>query len=184
MRTLWALLALAALGCGGGSQTYMPLAEGNTWTYEVRVDSVTSVSDLKVTERVAVGRHSGWRLTGAMGDSRLAWAGDSLLAAELAGTNYWPPIPIFANDGTLWNGAVVTATSRSAATAKLTRGTETLKVGGREFKTVKCVVDLKVQDEHIQLTTWFFPGKGVMRQEQRSGPRLTRDRFVECISGP
>lgn len=184
MRRIAPLVLLLVAGCGSGVQTYMPLDEGNKWTYESRIDSVFGVTDLEVTSRAPVGRNSGWKLEGDMGTSRLAWVGDSLLAAELAGTTYSPPIPIFARDKSLWNGTVSTTKSLSAATARLARSTEKIKVGGREFSTIKCVLDLKVQDDHIQLTTWFFPGMGIIRQEQRSGPGLTRDRFLECISGP
>ena len=165
-------------------QSYMPLEKGNTWTYDVRVDATPTVVNLTVKEEAPVGSVSGWLLESEMGESRMAWDGDTLLAAELAGTTYWPPIPIFATSGTEWKGVVATATTKVSGSAKVAKSSEELTVGGRVFKTVKCVLDLDASGDRIQLTTWFFPDRGIMRQEQRSGPGLTRDRFLECISGP
>jgi hypothetical protein len=162
----------------------MPLEKGNAWVYDVRIDATPSVVNLKVDGEAPVGDVSGWLLTSEMGNSRMAWEGDQLIAAELAGTTYWPPIPILAPNETKWEGVVGTPTTKQAGKAVVSRSAEELKVGGRAFKTVKCVVDMTVGEETIQLTTWFFPDRGIMRQEQRSGPGLTRDRFLECVSGP
>ena len=162
----------------------MPLEKGNVWTYEVRIDTTPHVVTLTIDEESPVGSHSGWLLESEMGNSRMAWAGDQLLAAELAGTTYWPPVPLLAPDKTSWKGVVGTSTTKVAATASLSRSEEDLEVGGRKFRTTKCVLDFNAGQDRIQLTTWFFPDRGIMRQEQRSGPALTRDRFVECVSGP
>lgn len=162
----------------------MPLERGNHWQYEVRIDTTPQVADVRINEAAPVGSLSGWLLESDMGNSRMAWEGDVLYAAELAGTTYWPPVPIFGPDKTEWKGVVATATTKVAGSASLTKSEEDLEYGGRKFKTIKCVLDFSAAEDRIQLTTWFFPDKGILRQEQRSGPGLTRDRYIECVSGP
>jgi hypothetical protein len=83
-----------------------------------------------------------------------------------------------------WSGTVSTPSGQAQATAKLVRVNEKLDVGGRQYQTIKTVLTLESGGEKVQLTTWFFPGMGILRQEQRRGPGLTRDRFVEFVEGP
>jgi hypothetical protein len=162
----------------------MPLGEGNTWEYVVRLDGDETTQTVKTVRRAPVGDADGWLLESQMGSFRLGWDGDVLLAAELPDSSYSPPIPLLAPQRTEWSGTVSTPTGRSAATAKLVRTNERLDVGGRQYQTIKTVLTLDSDGEKVQLTTWFFPGMGILRQEQRRGPGLTRDRFVEFVEGP
>lgn len=178
------LLALLLVGCGAKTRDYFPLQLGNKWTYEVTIDNDVEIIDLTVAEEAPVGDHQGYLLQSEMGDSRLAWDGDTLLAAELAGTRYSPPIPLYAPDGTDWSGVVQAESKQVAGKATVSRSEEELVVGGRSFQTVKCVLTLDSGEDHIQLTTWFYAGMGILRQEQRSGPALERDRNIVFVSGP
>lgn len=179
----WPVLFLL-IGCGGSSKDYFPLKLGNEWTYEVTIDNEIAIIDITVSEKAPVGDHRGFLLKSEMGDSRLAWSRGSLLAAELAGTRYSPPIPLYADDKTEWSGVVQSEGSKVAGTATIARSNEELIVGGRTYKTVKCVLTLDSGKDHIQLTTWFYPDLGILRQEQRSGPALERDRKIDFVSGP
>ena len=181
----WPLLSVLMLaGCGAKTQDYFPLKIGNKWTYKVTIDNDQEIIDLTVAEEAPVGDHKGFLLQSEMGDSRLAWDGGTLLAAELAGTRYSPPIPLYAADGTEWSGVVQAQSKQVAGTATVSRSEEELVVGGRSYRTVKCVLTLDSGEDHIQLTTWFYSGLGILRQELRSGPALERDRNIVFVSGP
>ena len=184
MRLLALCPILLLLGCGSSTQDYFPLAEGNVWNYVVSLDGDVAYQELKVVGRTAVGPHRGWLLESDMGDSRLAWDGEMLLAAEMAGVRYSPPIPIYAPDGERWSGVVRTAGARHKATASIATSKENVDVAGRTHQTVKCVLTLDSADGQIQLTTWFFEGLGILKQEQRSGPLLTRNRRIDFVIGP
>jgi len=178
------LLLVFVFGCGDSVEEYMPLGEGNRWTYEVRLDADYFDADMTVERAASVGSARGWLLASDLGQCRMAWSDGELIAAELAGTTYAPPVPLFAESGREWSGVVTTPTTKSAATARLQRSKEDLKIAGRTYGTVKCVLTLEGSGEKTQLTTWFFPGLGILRQEQRSGPALTRDRRIDFVSGP
>ena len=175
---------LLIVGCGSNTQDFFPLAEGNVWNYVVKHDGDTAYQELRVVGRSAVGPHNGWLLESDMGDSRLAWDGERLLAAEMAGVRYSPPIPIYAPDGERWSGVVRTAGTLHEATAAVATSNEKLDVAGRPHQTVKCVLTLDSGDGPVQLTTWFFEGLGILKQVQRSGPLLTRNRRIDFVSGP
>lgn len=184
MRRLALFPLLLLVGCGSNTQDNFPLAEGNEWNYVVRLDGDIAYQQIRVVGRSAVGPHNGWLLESDMGDSRLAWDGDTLLAAEMAGVRYTPPIPIFAPDGESWSGVVRTAEDEYEATATMETSRKKLDVAGRPHQTVMCVLTLDAGEEPIQLTTWFFEGLGILRQEQRSGPNQERNRRIDFVSGP
>ncbi len=184
MRRLAPLVLFFTFGCSSDVQEYMPLAEGNTWEYVVRTDGDETTQTVKTVRAAPVGDVTGWLMESEMGAFRLAWDGDTLIAAELPDNIYSPPIPLLAPRGVQWSGTVTTPTGRTTATARLERGSEKLDVGGRQYQTIKTVLTLNAAGERVQLTTWFFPRMGILRQEQRRGPGLTRDRYVEFVEGP
>ncbi len=183
MRVLAPLALFVAIGCSSGIHEYMPIEEGSTWQYVVRLDGDDAVQTVKAVRSAPVGSLQGWLLESEMGDSRLAWDGDTLVAAELPDSTYSPPIPLLAPGAREWKGVVSTPTGSTAGTARLVRSSETLDIGGRQSQTVKTVLTLESGGETVQLTTWFFSGLGILRQEQRRGPGLTRDRFLEFVEG-
>jgi hypothetical protein len=162
----------------------MPLDQGNTWEYVVRLDGDENAETLEVVREAPVGDQQGWLLRGVMGESRLAWDGDTLVAAELAGTQYDPPLPLLAPKAADWKGTVTTATAKNGGTARLERSREVLDIAGHRYDCAKTVLTLRCDGEVVQLTTWFFEGMGILRQEQRRGPALTRDRYIEFVEGP
>jgi hypothetical protein len=177
-------LLLFALGCSSDVQEYMPLGAGNEWQYLVRTDGDETTQTFRVVREAPVGTLTGWLIESEMGACRMAWDGDTLFAAELADSAFSPPIPLLAPRGAEWKGVVSTATAKDAGTARMARSTEKLDVGGRQYECAKSVVTLTVSGETVQLTTWFFPRMGILRQEQRRGPALTRDRYIEHVDGP
>ena len=139
---------------------------------------------VSVVDRAPVGGTKGYLLHSGMGDCRMAWDRDRLVASQLAGTLYSPPIPLLARNGTSWSGVVVTPSGKTAGHATVALANEKLDVAGRQYETIKTVVNLVVGTDRAQLTTWFYPGLGILRQEQRNGPALTRSRYIEFVSGP
>lgn len=146
------------------------------------MDGDESVEEIVVKERAPVGALPGWALDSSMGRSRLAWDDGTLYAAELAGTVYSPPIPLFAPKEASWSGTVVTPRTRSKGTATLKRANDDLTVGGKRYKTVRTTLTLKSGNDKIELTTWFYPDLGILRQEQRSGEKLLRNRRIDFVS--
>ena len=183
MRALLPLLLLVLWGCGGDLHDYMPLNEHSQWEYIVRLDTDEVPVTWKVAGRAPVGAIEGWEIASDMGTSRLGWKGDDLLASELAGTVYSPPVPLLADGPRSWKGVVTTAGQKTAGSATLVRSAESLDVGGKSYESIKTVLTLDCGGETVQLTTWFFSGLGILRQEQRRGPALTRDRYIEFVSG-
>jgi hypothetical protein len=178
------LVLLFALGCSSDVQEYMPLEAGNEWQYVVRTDGDEATQAFRVAGEAPVGTLNGWLIESEMGSCRMAWDGDTLVAAELPDCSFSPPVPLLAPRGTTWNGVVTTATGKNAGSGTLSRSSEKLDVGGRQYESLKTVLTLTVSGETVQLTTWFFPRMGILRQEQRRGPALTRDRYIEHVDGP
>ncbi len=171
------------MGCGGGEGRYLDMHKGAKWTYVVSMDGDEAIEEVTVKERAPVGPYSGWLLDSAMGQSRLAWDSGTLYAAELAGSTYSPPIPLFAKRETKWQGVVATATKSVASTAVLTKVNENFVQGGKTYATTKTTLVLTCGKDKVELTTWFYPDLGILRQEQRSGPNMLRDRRIDFISG-
>lgn len=160
----------------------MELRSGAKWTYVVSMDGDEVIQEITVKGSAPVGKYSGWLLDSAMGQSRLAWNGGVLYAAELAGTTYSPPIPLFAKKDTNWTGVVVTPKSSTAGSAILQSKEENLVIGGKTYKTIKTTLKLKSGKDEVELTTWFYPDLGILRQEQRTGANMLRNRRIEFIS--
>ena len=184
MKRLVLFAVVFLYGCSNDLQDLMPLSMGNSWDYLVRLDGDEATETISVVSEAPVGSVQGFLLESVMGDSRLAWDGDTLVAAELPDSVYSPPIPLLASESQSWSGVVSTATGSATGTATLTLSKENLSIAGRQYSTVKTVLTLLAGGETIQLTTWFFPQMGILRQEQRRGPGLVRDRYVEFVKGP
>jgi hypothetical protein len=174
------ILALAA--CSPSDRSLMPLREGTVWTYAVERDFDSSVAEWKVVGRAAVGSESGYEIRSPLGSSRLAWQGDRLVASQLAGTRYDPPMPLLAPDGTPWSGTVHGTGRAGRARASVARETATEETDGRKRSVTVSTVTIKADGWEAQVTTWFVAGVGAVRQEQRTDGRL--DVRAELIAGP
>ena len=182
MKAWPALFALACVGCSASQTSYLPLKMGSKWSYAVKGDFDTTVEDMSVVGRVPVGPQDGYEIQGHTGTTRLAWAGDRLLASELAGQWFDPPVPLISGGKTSWKGTLETAGRKSEAAATLTQSTAKLKFAGRDQDTLRTDLTLVTRGQTIKLSTWFVKGIGVLKQEQRTGNK--RDRLIEYLSGP
>ncbi len=164
----------------------MPLEKGATWNYSVRAGFVAAVHPVKAARRIAVGEAPGWELQSPMGNSRLAWSGRRLIADQLAGVRYSPPLPLFdpssRKKDTKWGGFVFVGGKPVEATATISLRQDRFRVGGRDYNTELSEIKLKVGTRSIENLTWFVEGIGIVKQEQRTGPIL--DRALDYLSGP
>lgn len=182
MRFSGLLLLALACGCAPSEQKYLPLTVGNRWSYSVKADFDTTVDDIAVTGRVPVGKVEGYRMTGNLGTSEMAWDGSTLLAAELAGQRFSPPLPLLTASTTMWKGHIETAGRRIPAKAKVVSTKVKERFANRDYDTRRTEITFSSVGPNIYLTTWFAEGIGILKQEQRTGAK--RDRRIEYLSGP
>ncbi len=190
-----ALVFLALAGCHGSERDIMPLSEKSAWVYQVHGPLADSVQTVAVVSRTAVAGEEGFRLSGAMGESRLVWKGPRLLASALGGTRFAPAIPLLDLEVALagesqkekapvsvWTGEVTYAGRKERAKAAMSRQTETISWRDRRVRAERALLELKTPKTTHRITTWFVRGRGVVRQEHRVGARLVRS--LEALSGP
>jgi hypothetical protein len=156
----------------------MPLDVGHSWNYIVKAGFDTYVTPVKVSRELSVADVSGVELACTLGTSRLAWAGDALMADRLVGTQFEPSLPIlFRGDETHerpWKGQVVFVDRASPATATQSqKGDDDISFGGKKIHCVRSTVRLKTAAHSIELITWFSAGLGIVQQEQRTDDRLS-----------
>ena len=167
-------------GCAPFEQSYFPVRTGQVWTYQVQSDFDTYVDDIKVVGSANVGAVKGWKLQGRMGTSCLGWSGDTLIASELGGRSFDPPLPVFSRAPKSWKGTISVAGRRFPASAKITSQKTTEKLGGRSYEAWQTTVVMTGTGQTVQLDSWFVSGVGLLRQEQRTGTH--RDRRLEYLS--
>lgn len=180
-------LVVGTLGCGGGSDL-MPLEVGKTWNYIVRAKFSTYVAPVKVTRRLSVASVPGFELTSILGSTRLAWSGDALVTDRLVNTQFTPALPLLYRTGEtserLWKGRVVFV-DRSApnqvdflAGKGLVTATQSqkpdneLEYNGMKLHCIRSTIHMKTAAREIELLTWFAPGIGIVKQEQRTDGTL------------
>lgn len=178
------VLLIAGFGAGcGRTPSLMPLDQGRSWTYTFNAGSFqTFVEAVEVKGRVAVGSEQGAILTGPMGTSRLGWNGDTLLASRLANAGFSPPIPLAVESGgkaakRKWHGTIEALGIPREAFATLSQTQERVAVGGVKSFTTRSELVIQARAEGrepttIEVSTWFRPGVGIIRQEQRTNRKL------------
>jgi len=171
-----------AVGCAPSEHQYFPLAKGNKWSYSVRNDFDTFVDDIEVVRRVPVGNQEGYELHGKFGTSKFAWNGSVLVASELSGQRFDPPIPILSKAPIEWRGTVEIAGRKAASQAKLESSMTKERFAGRDYDALQTDLVMKSRGQTVRLTTWFVQGMGILLQEQKTGDK--RDRRIEYLSGP
>jgi len=164
----------------------MPLDQGATWTYQCNPGLVSRVEQFEITRSVPVGKSTGVALTSKLGTTTLAWQGNQLVAGELAGSEFFPPIPLFAplssNDSLAWKGKIRTAGVISSASGSLKSIQTDEKIGTRTVSATETTLTLQDGKNSHELMTWFSAGLGIVRQEHRiNGSLVNRIRY---ISGP
>jgi len=161
----------------------VPLAVGSHWDYRFRWGVQREMGRVEVAREVPVGDAVGYELRGPMGVSRLGYEGKRLVADQLGGVFLMPPLPIGVPEGdkASWRGWVTLPGGRQAAKATVVADSAKLKVGGRDRKLNRTVVQLTVGSRVIELATWYEPGQGIVQQEQRTGEGL--DLGLERVTG-
>lgn len=185
MRTVFVLaLAVFAAGCKPDAPAEMPLTPGMTWTYSVRTPYYTYVEPLTVKAESPVGKTKGAELQGPMGRSRLGWEGSRLVAATLGHTQFEPPLPLLdvAKPEGTWSGLMIVSGKSAKATATLKMDREQLRTAARTFSTIRSTLTVKSGERSMELISWFSPGVGLVRQEQRNEGSLAL--HMEWIRGP
>ena len=161
----------------------MPLDQGRSWTYTFTAGFATFVEPVEVKGEAAVGHARGVLLTGPMGTSRLGWNGDTLLVARFANASFSPPLPLVVEAGGKgtarreWKGTIEAFGVPREALATMTQSRVRLASGGVKIGTVRSVVNLQAREPgrrptQIEIITWFRPGVGIVRQEQRTDRKL------------
>jgi hypothetical protein len=171
-----------AAGCGGGASVF-PLREGDVSQFSIRSDFGRSIGELRVTRRTAVGGVSGFELTSPFGNSALAWKGNTLVASQLNNTFFDPPIPLAFQPGgnikTEWDGIAITAGTIRPLKATTEQEEGKFELLGQKLSAQISLVRIQDGNKVIELTTWMVPGRGIMRQEQRTNSKL--DRVIERL---
>lgn len=179
-------MGVALFGCNRDFAV-LELKPGNVWTYEVTSGLVTRMVEMSVGDAAPVGRIQGYRVVSDLGDSTIAWQGDTLMARQLGGTRFDPPIPLArsrANSKAVpWRGSVLRGGKlikdcRATLTAELVKE----KDSGSEVMRVLSTLTLHSTGPDQTVSTWMGRGPGIVRQEHRQGGvLLLRMRYV---SGP
>jgi len=160
----------------------MPLSKKSTWTYSVQGDFDTYVATLASAGRAPVGTAEGWILKGTMGPCRLGWSGNVLYASELAGQGFEPPLPLYSPSPRRWKGTWRQGDRSAELEAAVSSRKVKEQVSGRSTEVTQSIVELTGKGFRSRLTTWFVPGLGIYRQEQRTGDRRTVR--LDYLSGP
>jgi hypothetical protein len=175
-------LALVGIaGCGEGPSDLMPLSVGDSWVYLTRTGIKTYTQQLTVERPVAVGDVEGYELAGDLGVAHLAWSHGRLITDQMVGTRFDPPLVLYAptNKDIAWSGAVYSSDRKETATGTVGTGKEKLDLLGRTVETQYSTVWLRVGTRNVVLKTWFEPGTGIVRQEQKTDNRL--DLVIEYL---
>ena len=184
-RALALLVACCLAGCGGGVETYMPLRQDLSWTYQVRSGFVSYVESATAHRPTAVAEEPGFRIAGPLGASQLAWVDGELLASECAGTRFSPPLALLWPESKKvrsWKGLVTRAGRTQSATASSQMTDEKVDIFGRKTPTLKTTIVMQMGADEYQLDTWFVREVGIVRQEERKNDELVRS--LEHVAGP
>ena len=173
------------VGCSS-RHNLQPLELGQTWTYRATSGLSTRITTISIQEMCPVGQYEGYVLNSDLGDSTMAWAGNTLLVGKMGNSEFFPPIPIYQpideSKSITWKGTIRNAgTSQSAnANLKITQADESYR--GKKVKMVVSQISMKVGAESHDLTTWFLANKGIYQQEHRVNDKLVTRLNYE--SGP
>lgn len=163
--------AVAVAGCGAGGEEWMPMEPGRTWTYHARGGFVGYVEPVTVERAIAVAGAPGFELRGPLTTARLAWRDGKLLAEQVGGTRYVPPVPLLAPESEKsrdWSGRAQVLNVGLGAKGTLTQDREKLDLGGRQVDTRVTTLLLEMPRRRVEIRTWFAKGIGIVRQTQHT----------------
>jgi len=173
---------IAGCGTSGG---LMPDEPGMQWTYDVRTGfGAGHVAEVRVARRLSVAGSEGFELAGALGNAQFAWRDGTLWVDRLSNVRLNPPAPLLRKDRqrAAWTGKLETPFGTESAKADLAHTEEKIKIAGRTFEAVRSELRLERNLGTTTLLTWFAPGVGIVRQEQRTRGAL--DFRLEWVAGP
>lgn len=173
MRLVAACLALACMvGCGGGTQSWWPLRVGSVRSFSLVRGATTIVADWKVEREAPVGAQSGFQLSSPVGTSLLAWDGNRLVASQLAGTRYEPPIPILVEGEATWKGTVAAGGKSAPGTAVVVgkAGKSRHPVFG--VRTLEVVATIRSEGQARVVETTYAHRVGLVTQSHRTDDTL------------
>lgn len=170
MRVLLGLvLVLTVVGCRGKHDLF-PMETGKKWTYAVSAGFLNTTAEVRVTRQTGVAGVEGYVLSGPMGESRVAWKNDVLVAERLINARFEPALPMLVDSDQkvrrTWRGKVMGLWGLADATAVLEQGPGEEQIGGRTIKVTKSFLTLTMPKSTIRLQTMFQPGAGIATQRQ------------------
>jgi hypothetical protein len=168
------LVLALAVGCGASDDSLMPLKVGAKARYAVEPGFDRYVGEVRVVREAAVAGLDGFVLSGPMGETHLAWNGDTLVSDRFANCRFSPPMPLAIDTGARvrrkWKGTVQGYWGKFEGEATLNQVSTTELVGGRKAKVVKTeLVVANPKGKPIRLVTLFQPGVGIVSQHQWTG---------------
>jgi hypothetical protein len=174
----------------------MPLHEGAVWTYAFEgVGGLKRTFEMRTARPAPVSSFSGWEIDSDFGVSKMAWSSESLLASELSGARFEPPIILLKpglgdGDEVTWSGTMRVGGVDKEATAVLSQKSEKIEVENESYQTLRAELLISTKETDLSLLTWYAKGIGIVRQQQRSvekgettnaAPPLPE---IELLSGP
>jgi len=179
------LLAGLIAGCGTADQSLMPLQVGQSARYAVSADFIRFIGEVKVVRRSAVAGLDGFVLSGPMGESHVAWKGDTLIGDRFSNTRFEPAIPLVVGTDEpvqrTWKGSVQGAWGKYDAVATLAQR-RVQEVDGKKLDAIKSELTITSPNRKaIKLVTTFRPGIGIHSQRQWVGGDSIAE--IERISG-
>lgn len=164
----------------------MPLGKGKVWTYSYNARLRTGVEKLAVTGPTAISGKRGFILEGPMGRCALAWVGDDLVASELAGVRYDPPLLMVrdglkAGQGEL-SGKALLAGQTFSYQGKWSQEPVKHQIGTRKLSAIKVERELTFGGNALKTTTIFAPGIGIVRQEEKWNGEFRA--LLNYVTGP
>lgn len=177
---------MCLLGCSRPQGAYFPIQPDAKWIYAIRSGLLSRVEDVKVTRTLSVAGVQGYELGGAMGYSRVAIKGDVVVAENLCGTTYSPPLPLLVlkpeEQTRNWSGIVSAGGRSMEATAILVQKPGKTMLGGRGVRSIECELSIHLATKRIDLRSTYAYGLGLVRQEQHEN--RAQQRYLEYLSGP
>lgn len=180
MKRIGILAALVLFGGCAKTPHVFPLKKGWSATYEVTGAFFPQVEEIEVLRSSTVAGVPGWVLGGALGESRVAWKDGVLVAEQLAGTWYAPPLPILrsASGDEEWRGVAVTLGQAKAISGTFVQREEKVEFADRKTQSTHVVLDLSEPGAKIEIQIWYVKGLGPIRWEHRRNTALVQKAVI------
>lgn len=175
---LLAVLAMPTACRRSDANPLFPLEPEAKWTYEITDGLQRRVCELMVTGPAPVGEVTGFELGGTAGPARLAWKGDRLYAAEMAGLRFTPPLPLVVTEEATWQGRVRWAGQTYQGKADVQRKNVREEHLGQVRPIVlvrhDITLSLGMASRRFILESRYAAGSGLIRQDLLENDRMVR----------